>query len=152
MTDLTPNHPAVDAAALNHPDTRGLIAGEDARPWEPLNGLPRVGDEVRQERPGLTITGVVGRVDEEGDPWTAEDIFIGEVNQGTWYVRRPVKELPTADGAVIVPADGHDFIEIRAGKKSRRLTWDADAFVWYDAYGTYLGTDITPGTWKMARP
>ena len=62
---------------------------------------------------------------------------------------RPAPELPTEDGAVIIPADGHDYIEIRAGKKSRRLTWDADAFVWYDAYGTYLGTDITPGTWKV---
>lgn len=139
---------------LNHPDAPGLFAADedaaDARPWEPLNGgRVYVGDEVRQDRPGITITAVVVRVDKDGDPWATDGIFIGEVNEGTWYVRRAIQELPTEDGAVIVPADGHEYIEIRAGKKSRRLTWDADAFVWYDAYGTYLGTDITPGTWKV---
>ena len=142
---------AVLAAALNHPDARGLFADEDERPWEPLNEDDplNVGDEVRRENGGTTITAVVGRVDGDGGPWTAEGASIGLLRYGTWYVRRAVQELPTEDGAVIVPADGHDFIEIRAGKKSRRLTWDADAFVWYDAYGTYLGTDITSGTWKV---
>ena len=62
---------------------------------------------------------------------------------------RPALELPTEDGAVIVPADGHEYIEIRAGKKSRRLTWDAESYVWYDARGTHLDADITPGTWKV---
>lgn len=62
---------------------------------------------------------------------------------------RPALELPTEDGAVIVPADGHEYIEIRAGKKSRRLTWDAESCVWYDARGTHLDADITPGTWKV---
>ena len=162
---------------LNHPDAAGLLAAEwkanaeaaaeraeraeealaerertntpDGRPWEPLNGPMCVGDEVRQERSGLTITGVVGRLDEEDDPWTADDIFIGEINIGTWYVRRAVQELPEEDGAVIVPADGCQFIETRTGKKSRRLTWDAECLVWYDARGTHLYGDITPGTWKV---
>ena len=139
---------------LNHPDAAGLFADEDAadnRPWEPLGeGDPvRVGDEVRQELNGLTTTGVVGRVDGNGDPWTAERGFIGVLEYGTWYVRRAAQELPTEPGAVIVPADGCQFIETRTGKKSRRLTWDAECLVWYDARGTHLHGDITPGTWKV---
>ena len=76
--------------ALNHPDTPGLFAGEDARPWEPLNeGDPlNVGDEVKRVAFGATITAVVGRVDPEGDPWTAEDGFIGRRRHGAWHVRR----------------------------------------------------------------
>ena len=127
------------------------VAPTDPRPWEPLNGRPvRVGDEVRREVNGLTTTAVVGRVDEDGDPWVADRGFIGVLSVGTWYRRRPVPELPTEDGAVIVPADGHEYIETRAGKKSRRLTWDAECFVWYDARGTHLAGDITHGTWKVA--
>ena len=125
------------------------VAPTDPRPWEPLSGPVRVGDEVRQELNGVTTIAVVGRVDGEGDPWTAEDRFIGVHDEGTWYVRRPVKELPTEDGAVIVPADGHEYIETRDGKKSRRLTWDAECYVWYDARGTHLAADIIPDTWKV---
>lgn len=122
---------------------------DDARPWEPLSGPVRVGDEVRREHNGITATAVVGRVDDDGDPWAAEGAFIGVLEHGTWCVRRPVKELPTEDGAVIVPADGHEYIETRAGKKSRRLTWDAECYVWYDARGTHLAADIIPDTWKV---
>ena len=134
---------------LNHPDAVGPFAAEADRPWEPLDGPPRVGDEVRQDRPGITITAVVVRVDKDGDPWTAEGALIGMLSHGPWYVRRAVQELPEADGAVIVPADGHEYIETRVGKKSRRLTWDAECLVWYDARGTHLHGDITPGTWKV---
>ena len=128
---------------------RAALAVDD-RPWEPLNGGPvHVGDEVRQDHGGITRTAVVARVDRSGDPWTAEGAIIGLLCHGTWHVRRPVQELPTEDGAVIVPADGHEYIETRAGKKSRRLTWDAECFVWYDARGTHLAADIIPGTWKV---
>lgn len=143
---------AILRAALNHPDARGLFAGEDERPWEPLNEDDplNVGDEVWQDHLGIARIAVVARVDEEGHPWAAEGGFIGPLRYGTWYVRRAVQELPTEDGAVIVPADGHDYIETRAGKKSRRLTWDAECYVWYDARGTHLASDINPGTWKVA--
>lgn len=134
---------------LNHPDAPGLFADEDDRPWESLNGPVRVGDEVREEWYGVTRAGVVGRVDGNGDPWTADGGYIGPIQGGTWYVRRPVQELPEEDGAVIVPADGHEYIETQTGKKSRRLTWDAECLVWYDARGTHLHGDITPGTWKV---
>ena len=149
-----PDHPAdilpdVMFAALS---AALAVAPPDAdRPWEPLNGGPvHVGDEVREEWYGVTRTGVVGRVDGNGDPWTAEGGYIGPILGGTWYVRRPVQELPEADGAVIVPADGHEYIETQTGKKSRRLTWDAECLVWYDARGTHLHGDITPGTWQLA--
>ena len=61
-----------------------------ARPWEPLNeGDPlNVGDEVRRENGGITTTAVVGRVDGDGGPWTAEGASIGILRYGTWYVRR----------------------------------------------------------------
>ena len=133
-------------------ETRAALSAAlaaDARPWEPLDGPVRVGDEVRQDYYDITHTAVVGHVDGDGDPWSTEDGFIGALNLGTWYVRRAVQELPTEDGAVIVPADGHDYIETRNGKKSRRLTWDAECFVWYDARGTHLAGDITPGTWQV---
>ena len=118
----------------------------------------RPGDHITWECPremdGVTVTerheGIARFRDEGGDWWTDEGMYIKTDDAATLTIRRTVQELPTEyDGAVIVPADGHEFIEIRAGKKSRRLTWDADAFVWYDAYGTYLCTDITPGTWKV---
>lgn len=84
-------------AALNHPDARKLFADEDNRPWEPLDGPVRVGDEVRQERVGFTITGVVVRVDGDGYPWAADGIFIGDINEGTWYVRRIPAPTPPAE-------------------------------------------------------
>lgn len=126
--DRTPLRPIL-RAALNHYDAPGLFADEDTI---------RAAREQGWDQATLWI-----------------DSYQGGPNGRTDSARsanphRPARELPTEDGAVIVPADGHEFIEIRAGKKSRRLTWDADAFVWYDAYGTYLGTDITPGTWKVA--
>ena len=123
----------------------------DDRPWEPLreDDSLNAGDEVRRDSIGVTATAVVARVAESGDPVTAEGGFIGSRRLGTWYVRRTVQELPEEDGAVIVPADGHEYIETRTGKKSRRLTWDAECLVWYDARGTHLHGDITPGTWKV---
>ena len=103
---------AILRAALNHPDARGLFTDEDDHPWEPLNeGDPlHVGDEVRRDHCGIITTGVVARVDEDGDPLTADGYLIGLRDYGTWHVRRAVQELPTEDGAVIVPADGHEYI------------------------------------------
>ena len=156
-------------AALNHPDAAGLFADEGDRPWEPLNeGDPlNVGDEVRRDHEGATVTAVVGEVDEDGDPWTAEDGLIGLRRYGTWYVRRAVQELPTEDGAVIVPAEGREFIEAEglAGQTfiaREAVVCESDfgpANVLEGAWrradtgarvGGQVSRDfITPGTWKV---
>ena len=70
----------------------------DDRPWEPLNeGDPvRVGDEARQEMFGVTHSGIVARLDESGDPRTAQGGFIGMLDIGTWHVRRPQHITPGA--------------------------------------------------------
>ena len=148
--------------ALNHPDARGLFTDEDDRPWEPLNeGDPlNVGDEVRRDYGGVTITAVVASVDGGGDPWAAEGGFIGPLRYGTWYVRRTVQELPTEIGTVIVPAEGHEYIEFR----SFRSVWRANEAVlgpdgrWHGVWrndsargaaGPISPEVITPGTWKV---
>ena len=149
-------------AALNHPDAPGLFADEDAadaRPWEPLNGGPvRVGDEVRRDYFGTTTTAVVGRVDDDGAPWTAEGCSIGLPGVGAWYVRRPSQELPTEPGAVIVPADGHEHITATVGGvtyRAREAIFSCSVLwlgVWRSIDSTAVSAlpeDITPGTWKV---
>lgn len=155
-------------AALNHPDAAGLFAGVDARPWEPLGEHDPlyVGDEVRQELNGVTTIAVVGRVDVEGDPWTTEDRFIGVHDEGTWYVRRAGQELPTEEGAVIVPAEGREFIEAEVAGQTyiaREAVVCQSDFgpsnvlegAWRRAdtgarVGGQVSRDfITPGTWKV---
>ena len=150
-------------AALNHPDAAGLFAGEDARPWEPLNGPVRVGDEVRRDHRGMTTTAVVGRVDGLGDPWTAEGGLIRVPSSGTWYVRRHVQELPTESGAVIVPAEGCAHIEASAIGgvwRAKEAALGADGMwhgVWRRVSGGVgmpvgpfaLPEIITPGTWQV---
>lgn len=140
----------------------------DDRPWEPLNeGDPlRVGDEVRQHDGGVTTTAVVGRVDADGDPWTTEGRFIGVLEYGTWYVRRAVQELPTEDGAVIIAADGWEFIEAEVAGQTfiarEAVVCQSDfgpANVLEGAWrradtGARVGGQvsrvfITPGTWKV---
>ena len=119
----------------------------DPRPWEPLNGRPvRVGDEVRQELNGVTTIAVVGRVDVEGDPWTTEDRFIGVIDEGTWYVRHTVPELPTEDGAVIVPFEGHEYIETNEGVASALVHLGGK---WYGGAFQINSEQIIPGTWKV---
>ena len=146
--------------ALNHPDAPGLFADEDDRPWDPLVRYHplNVGDEVRQDRHDLTITGVVGSVDGRGNPRTTEGALIGHLNQGSWWVRHAARELPTKPGAVIVPADGHERIEavscgdmyyareaILSGKGDWHAAWRSDAGVL-----VYVASErVTPGTWKV---
>ena len=130
----------------------------DTRPWEPLNGRPpRVGDEVRQEWYGVTRSGTVGRVDGNGDPWTAERGFIGVLEYGTWYVRRPVQDLPTEPGTVLEAADGHEYITATVGGVTYRAReailigenqWHA---AWRSDEGVlvYVASEqVTTGTWK----
>ena len=131
----------------------------DARPWEPLNGGPlHVGDEVRHDYGGITRIAVVGRVDGDGDPWTAEDHSIGVLDWGTWYVRRTVQELPEWTGAIIEGAGGG-----RIQATAEGVTYTAAEAIyrdgmWYGAWRTARGgtgiqfssSSITPGTWQAA--
>lgn len=132
---------------------------EDDRPWEPLNGPVRVGDEVRQDRTGMTITAVVGRVDEVGDPWATGGNFIGRIDFGTWYVRRHIQELPTEPDAVIERADGHKYITAMIDGETYRareamLSGERWHAVWRrdsgrGAISFVRPEEITPGTWKV---
>ena len=124
-------------AALNHPDAPGLFECDYT-------------DYVHVDEDDLRAAREQGW--DQATRWI--DSYQGGPNGRTTSARsanphRPVQELPTEPGAVIVPADGHEYIETRAGKKSRRLTWDAECYVWYDARGTHLAADIIPDTWKV---
>ena len=146
--------------ALNHPDARGLFTGEDDRPWEPLgeSDQVRVGDEVKWDYYGLTMTATVARVDKTGSLYTAAGLHIGVRSVGTWHVRRAVQELPTEDGAVIVPAEGREYIEAKVNGQTfiAREAIRIGGSKWYGAWrsetgeGGFVGPDqITPGTWRV---
>lgn len=149
---------AILRAALNHPDAPGLFADEDDRPWEPLDGgRVHVGDEVRQDLCNVTVIAVVGEVDEEGDPRTAEGRLIGLLSHGTWYRRRAVQELPTKPETVIERADGHKYITAMVNGETWRtreaaLSWGGNWHaVWRSGNRTRFDVrpeHITPGTWK----
>ena len=135
-----------------------VTAARTDRPWKPLNGPVRVGDEVRQELRGGTTIAVVGRVDVEGDPWTDEDRFIGVLDEGTWYVRRTVQELPTeAEEIIVARSEDVDIEAVMDGDTwrareailGRDRRWFA---VWRSGNRARLFAspeDITPGTWKV---
>ena len=160
-TPLGTDARAILRTALNHPDARGLFADEDDRPWELLNGRrPRVGEEIRRDRYGITSIAVVGRVDRTGDPWTAEGALIGMLSHGTWYVRRTVQELPTKCGTVIVANDGHKFIKAEVdgiAHRAREAVLGANGW-WYGAWRKAEGDGllsamfpehISAPTWKV---
>ena len=128
---------AVLTAALNHPDAAGLFADEDA---------------LRAAR-------------EEGWDQATRwiDSYQGGPNGRTTSARsanpyRPVQELPTEPGAVIVPADGHEHITATVGGKThhaREAIFSCSVLwlgVWRSTDSTAVSAlpeDITPGTWKM---
>lgn len=126
---------------------------ENGRPWEPLAGPVRVGDEVRRDFAGITTIAVVGRARTDRNLYTAEGSFIGSLGLGTWHVRRPIKDLPTEFGAAIVPAEGHETItatdpvtgtvwRTREAACSSTLYWMG---VWRDEDGTF--SSVVPVAW-----
>ena len=121
-------------AALNHPDAPGLFADEDA---------------TRAAR-------------EQGWDDAAQHIY-NKGWEGVTALRkanphRPALELPTEKGAVIVPADGHEYI----GATRYGRTWRTVQAV-LDSSGAWVGAwcsgadviayvrpdEITPGPWKV---
>ena len=123
--------------ALNHPDAPGLFADEDAL---------RAAREQGWDQATLWI-----------------DSYQGGPNGRTTSARsanphRPVQELPTEPGAVIVPADGHEHITATVGGKTyhaREAIFSCSVLwlgVWRSTDSTAVSAlpeDITPGTWKV---
>ena len=63
---------------------------------------------------------------------------------------RPVTALPTEDGAVIVPAEGFEFIETSIGLSHYVMIHAGDGW-WRGGADVVASGDITPGTWQEAR-
>ena len=134
--DRTPLRPIL-RAALNHYDAPGLFADEDA-----LRAAREQGWD-------------------EATRWI--DSYQGGPNGRTDSARsanpyRPAPVLPTKPGAVIVPADGREYIEaevggqtyhareaILLGRDDWHAAWRSDTRV--TIYAT--PDQITPGTWKV---
>lgn len=108
--------------------------------------------------------GIAHHRDVEGDWRTAGGVWITDgMGKGTTLtIRRPVRELPTSPGIVIVPNDGREAIEAESGGR----TWRASEAIlgannrWYGVWRKVsewdsqadplmLPEDITPDTWKV---
>lgn len=122
---------------------------EDERPWEPLgqNDPLHAGDEVWREWRGVSTRGIVDVQRFDSQVYTAERGHLGHQGIGTWYVRRAVKELPTEDGAVIVPAEGHEYIATNEGMAHALVHLGGK---WYGGASRIDPEQITPGTWRSA--
>ena len=70
--------------------------------------------------------------------WTDEELRAANPH-------RPAPILPTADGAVIVPADGHEFIETFAGRVDKLVHLSGK---WYGGSFPLRPEQIAPGTWR----
>ena len=130
----------------------------------------RPGDHVVWEKTwvvrGVTCTeireDVAHHLDSAGD-WCNEDgmWITGGAGEGiTITIRRPGQELPTTPRTVIVPADGHEYIEaVVSGVvwRTREAVLGLDGR-WHGAWRVGSGRlavestssdSITPGTWKV---
>ena len=126
---------------------------EDDRPWEPLNGPVRVGDEVRQERAGITTTAVVGRVDDGGDPWTDwgdpwtdGGALIGLLRHGTWYVRRTIPApTPPAEEVELPGEHPAHLLDVEITGRAKCVHMELDR------YGYWIGVDQEgyPRQWPL---
>ena len=156
--DLTEYARAAFDAGREHERTNP----EDARPWEPLNESDQVcvGDEVKWDYYGLTMTATVARVDKTGSLYTAAGLHVGVRSVGTWHVRRVAPELPTKCGTVIVANDGHKFIKAEVdgiAHRAREAVLGANGW-WYGAWRKAEGDGllsamfpehISAPTWKV---
>ena len=83
--------------------------------------------------------------------WTDEELRAANPH-------RPAPALPTEDGAVIVPAEGFEFIWVEGGRYFDRLTYSSRTRRWYGvainggpAWASFWYGDpetITTGTWR----
>ena len=152
-----------DQGMNTHTDTHVKIienaARADVRPGDHITW------EQTQSPDGATIyerrEGIAHHRDSFGDWCTEGGTRLASLSGAgiTITIRRPIQELPTKAGTVIVPADGWEFIEVttdngetfRAREAVRHWTGG-----WYAAWrsgpetrGFVAPEDITPGTWKV---
>ena len=134
--------------------TRDDVRPGDHLTWERVTTESGVTRTVRLE-------GVAHHRDNDGD-WCTEEgrwITAGEDQHTTLTIRRPVQELPTKSGTVIVPADGREYIEAKMNCgtfHAREAVHRHDGF-WVAAWRTggrgqtsYVTSDcIAPDTWKV---
>ena len=126
--------------ALNRPDMRGLFADEDTIRAAREQGWDQAVDWIRGEQ--------------EGPSWHTTNARLANPH-------RPAQELPTEDGAVIVPADGRAYVDaVYAGSAytTRHATYDHCTGAWvglwrhgagYGSMSMMAADHITPGTWKV---
>ena len=76
------------------------------------------------------------------EAWTDEELRAANPH-------RPAPALPTEDGAVIVPADGYEYIETSIGLSYYVMIHAGDGW-WRGGAGVVASKDIVPGTWKLA--
>lgn len=151
--------------ALNHPDAAGLLAAEwksnaEAAAERAERAEDLLVDAVHVDEAALRVEAAR----EQGWDDAAQHIY-NKGWEGVTALRkanphRPAPELPTEDGAVIVPADGHEFIWVEGGRYFDRLTYSSRTRRWYGpatnggpAWAAFWYGDpdqITPGTWKVA--
>ena len=134
--------------ALNHPDAAGLFECDHT-------------DYVHVDEAATRVEAAHEQGWDQATLWI--DSYQGGPNGRTTSARsanpyRPVQELPTEPGAVIVPADGHEHIPATVGGKTyhaREAIFSCSVLwlgVWRSTDSTAVSAlpeDITPGTWKM---
>ena len=134
--------------ALNHPDARGLFECDHTDYVHVDEAAVRV-EAARLEG----WDGAVDWIEEDQDGTTRSTIAARNANP---YRSSP--ELPTEPGAVIIPADGHDYIEAEVWGKTYHaseaiLLGERDWLgAWRSPHGIQVDVtpdQITPGTWKV---
>ena len=145
-TPLGTDARAILRAALNHPDAAGLFECDHT-------------DYVHVDEAATRLEAAR----EQGWDDAAQHIY-NKGWEGVAALRkanphRPAPELPTEDGAVIVPADGHDYIEARVYNKTYRAReagrhwaggWHAAWRSGPEVRGVVGPEEIAPGTWQAA--
>ena len=146
-TPLGTDARAILRAALNHPDAAGLFECDYT-------------DYVHVDEAATRVEAAREQGWDDAADWSIHNINdIDAERIRLANPHRPAPALPTEDGAVIVPADGHEFIEATiCGEthyaRAALRSWVGD---WYAAWragerkcGLASSGEITPGTWKVA--
>ena len=114
---------AVLTAALNHPDAPGLFMDEDTIRAAREQGWDQAVDWIRGDQGGPSGRTTNARL---ANPY------------------RPVPALPTTDGAVIVPAEGREFIEAEVAGQTFIAR---EAVVCQSDFGP---ANVLEGAWRRA--